>query len=536
MCDADILSAVKAGDFEALMQATNNREPTRSFGEQIDGNGWNILHHASMSKSLEVVKFVAEHFNPPVFAQDYEGLTPLALACEQTAPVEIICYLMDLEKQLGDGKTDSECVSPLYYAVLQNRLDLVQALTARGETVDDTLFFTPGTALYMVAIVTGNAQILKCLLDTSNPNAECPILSYEDGMSGMELFALRANYRLGDKIECFKILFNREHPSAKEAGGRYDVNDILQIALMSYHSTSLIPYFVETELRWEKRVPIRTLYRKLIENFEILALTVLCECGPVSTERQELNDILEEPYDHCTANGLIGDELHEMVRSAFVCENGNLTTAKKTLQLFEEFAAFTKTITLASLKKSIHTSMQRLFFKLHAMLRNRQMHSMEEYGLFERTVDCMVNVLGNDLDAIVEHILLQANEERMKPNLMLPFLKHCCALFMNHQVVDEEMLDSRLYQWLIHLYGTWRAVKCVNGKPIFELFSLKRLTRDVIRETVWKGVNVQTANKGPLFIERLQSFELPNELKEYLRYVDYSCLKHFMPHIIHTDE
>uniref|UniRef100_A0A182NX39 ANK_REP_REGION domain-containing protein n=1 Tax=Anopheles dirus TaxID=7168 RepID=A0A182NX39_9DIPT len=129
MSDADLLSAVKAGDLEALMQLSCEREPTRAFGEQIDGSGWNVLHHATMSNSLDVVKFVVEHFDPPVFAQDYEGLTPLALACERSAPVEIICYLLDLEKQLGDGEAASECISPLYYAVLQNRLELAEALT-----------------------------------------------------------------------------------------------------------------------------------------------------------------------------------------------------------------------------------------------------------------------------------------------------------------------------------------------------------------------------------------------------------------------
>ncbi|XP_053666271.1 uncharacterized protein LOC128715403 [Anopheles marshallii] len=529
MSDSDIWSAVKEGDVTKLHKLLDNGKPSADIGQQIDCNRWTILHHAVNSQNLDVVKLITERFNPDVAAQNFDGLTPLTLACEQSAAVEIIIYLLQLEKETNATVDANESIAPLHFAVLQNRIDLARELIAHGVKVNDVLLRDSSSPLYIVAIVTGNGEMLQCLLDAAN--VEVPFVAdEEDGFTLLDVFAVRAAYATEQKIACFEILYNlgQPNPNAGDGGVRYNVDDILKPAVLSYSSTSLIEYFIETERKWETREEILSLYDRLTKCFKFLPLFVLCECGPVSKERKELDAILREPFLKEIVSE-VGGEMEELFRSVIQVEDEKVATNAK--QLLQDFATFAQSIQLECIRSAIQSSVQVAFLTKHLMIDKPLMSSRQQLVAYQPIIDCMMSMYGNNgADGIVE-ILLNDEEQLMRPDLVFPLLKYCTTLFMCPETMPGGPKGNRLFQWFMHLFGTWKRIKCFSV-PQMHVFTLKRLARDVVRETVWNGMDVALrARKSATFLDRLQSINVPNELKDYLRYSDYTSLQYFLYHM-----
>uniref|UniRef100_A0A182LZK0 Uncharacterized protein n=1 Tax=Anopheles culicifacies TaxID=139723 RepID=A0A182LZK0_9DIPT len=533
MSDSDIWNAVKAGDFTLLQKLLNDGKPSADIGKQVDSNQWTILHHAAVSGNLDVVKLVTDRCNPDIGAQNFDGLTPLTLACDKSASVEIIIYLFLLEKDAESMEADG-CISPLHYAVFQNRVDLAKELIAHGVKVSDTLLRDSSSPLYIVAIVTGNGEMLKCLLDAAN--VEVPFVEDTLGFTLLDVFAERAAYSAEQKIVCFEILYNLGQPKnahTTDDSLRYNVHDILKPALLSHCSTSLIPYFIATERKWETREDILSLYdRLLIQGHELLALFVMCQCGTVEKESEELEDILQEPFLEEIVLEAV-NEIEELYRNVIRADGEkSVTTQKDAMQLLEDFATFTKTnIQSKCIRNAIQCSIHEALQTSHLMFDKPLMNTAEEHVAYQPIIDCMVSMCRNGvLDSVVE-ILLKDEEQIMRPDLVFPLLKHCTTLFMLPDPNPGRQSRVRLYQWFMHLFGTWKMIKSIS-LPQLHVFTLKRMARDVVRETVWNRMDAATRTRNSYrFFERLQSLSIPNELKAYLRYSDYTTLQYFLYHM-----
>uniref|UniRef100_A0A182KDJ0 ANK_REP_REGION domain-containing protein n=1 Tax=Anopheles christyi TaxID=43041 RepID=A0A182KDJ0_9DIPT len=284
----DIWSAVEAGDINKLQELINYRALRQDeIGKLTIGNPWALLLLAIISRNLEVVKLVTEYFEPDPGAANEQGVTPILLACREECPVEMIIYLMEHSVQ-------NDSVSALEFAVFNNCVDLAKALITYEANYNALLAKTFTTALYLAITRTGNLELLQYMLDAPN-NAVYSFVTEKYGeFTGLEEFARKASYELEKKITCFKILFNVLHSNAYTSDPvRYNVNDILRVALLSSETTSLIPYFIETERQWETRPLISSLYERLLPNYGLLALTVLCTCGPITIDKEELDPILK---------------------------------------------------------------------------------------------------------------------------------------------------------------------------------------------------------------------------------------------------
>ncbi|XP_052896784.1 uncharacterized protein LOC128303764 [Anopheles moucheti] len=529
MSDSNIWCAVKEGDITELHKLLDNGEPSADIGKQIDCNRWTILHHAVNSQNLDVVELIVERFNPDLAAQNFDGLTPLTLACEQSAAVEIIIYLWQLEKKTNATVDAYESISPLHFAVLQNRIDLARQLIVHGVKINDVLLRDSSSPLYIAAIVTGNEVMLESLLDAVN--IEVPFVADEDdGFTMLDVFASRAAYATEQKIACFEVLYQLGH-SYPNAGGRavwYFVDDILKPAVLSYSSTSLIEYFVKTESGREVREAIRSLYERLTKYYKLLPLFVLCQCGSVSNEREELDDILREPVLKEIISE-VGGEMEELFRTTIQLEEEKMATDAK--QLLEDFATFVQSITLECIQSEIQSSVQVALLTKHLMIDKPLMNSRQQLVAYQPIIDCMMSMYGNKgADGIVE-ILLNDEEQLMRPDLVFPLLKYCTTLFMYSDTLPSGPKGNRLFQWFMHLFGTWKRIKCFS-KPQLHVFTLKRLARDVVRDTVWNGMDVAVkASESATFLDRLQSIHVPNELKDYLRYSDFTSMQYFLYHM-----
>ncbi|XP_049284520.1 uncharacterized protein LOC125764392 [Anopheles funestus] len=528
MSDTDIWSAVKAGDVKKLHKLLEDGKPSADIGKQIDSSQWTILHHAVMSRNLDVVKLVVEHCNPDITAQNFDGLTPLTLACEQSVAVEIIIYLLRLEMDVESVEAN-ECITPLHYAVFQNRIDLAKELIANGVKVDDLLLRDSSSPLYIVAIVTGNGEMLKCLLDAVD--VEVPFVANEGlGFTLLDVFAERASYSAEQKIVCFEIFYKLGQLNSNAGGNglRYDVANILKPAVLSYTSTSLIPYFIATERKWETREEILSLYDRLIPDYGMLAMFVLCECGPVSSDRKELDEMLENPYLQEIIIQ-VADELEQMFRNTMRQDEEKIATEAK--QLLEDFATFTKSIQLESIRKVMPPAVHAALLTKHLMIDKPLMSSRQDHVAYQPIIDNMVVMGGTEIvDEIVE-ILLFNEEQLMRPDLVYPLLKYCTTIFMCPDTLPSALKRKQLFQWFMHLFGTWKMAKDIS-RPLLHVFTLKRLARDVVRETLWNGMHkIARARKSATFFDRLQSIDIPNELKGYLRYSDYTSLQYFLYHM-----
>ncbi|XP_050072363.1 uncharacterized protein LOC126560447 [Anopheles maculipalpis] len=527
--------AVVAGDSQFLQKLSNENKEFFCIGTLTDRRYCTILHHAVMSENLDVVKWVVEHCKPNMAAQNEDGLTPLMLACEQLAAVELIIYLYQQELKDEACMEAYDYISPLYYAVYQDRLDLAQQLIANGVKVDDLLLRDPSSPLSIVATVTCNTEMLQCLLDAANVQETFAAGKDDGGPTMLDVFAESAVCSAEQKVACFKILYNLVYPVPAHVGTeriRYQVEDILKLALLSVQSESLIPHFIETERKWEMREDIRSLYERLIPKYEMLAMFVLCECGPVSMDRVEvLGSILRSPSIRDLLVSGAGVDLLEMYISSILPDEQYSTPDAQ--QLLEDFASFAKRIKLECLRNAIQTAVSEALVAYRLTKDKPLMSTREQFAAYQPIIDCMVSMCSNNtVDAIAERLL--SNESLLtRPDLVFPLLKHCCSLLTVRDSMETNQ-PTRLFQFFIHLFGTWKAVECFST-PRLSVFSLKRLARDTVREAVWYGMDaMQTTQRSSPFFDRLQSLDIPNEMKGYLRYSDYTSVNYFLCHLHET--
>uniref|UniRef100_A0A182QB81 C2 domain-containing protein n=1 Tax=Anopheles farauti TaxID=69004 RepID=A0A182QB81_9DIPT len=349
----EVWRAIIAGEVPKLRQLLAAKSPGRNFGKRFDNHHWNILHHAVASRSLECVQLVMEHFQPNTTDRCYEGLTPLARACALAVPGEIVYYLLQQDKSVVNIG-NNESITPLHYAVSRNRLDLVELLITSGADVN-LPDYADETALHTAVFDTGNVVLLINLLFVAK--AKWPFINCDDGFTGLELFGARATYDVREKIACFKILYNYEHPDHMYRQ-RYDVNDILKMALLSHRSTSLIPYFIETELKWERRENVRSLYERMMPEYELLAMVVLCECGLVSTDREQMDRIWAQELSIV----ILPEELLLLIKYAILGKPND--PSNESLKLLQDFGAFVDQM-LNAMQKTIYSIMQPVFVRMY---------------------------------------------------------------------------------------------------------------------------------------------------------------------------
>uniref|UniRef100_A0A182KDJ1 ANK_REP_REGION domain-containing protein n=1 Tax=Anopheles christyi TaxID=43041 RepID=A0A182KDJ1_9DIPT len=206
MQHSNIWSAVQAGDIDTLRKHIKPGVPVTNIGKQVDNDRWNLLHHAVMSRSLEMVKLVDVNFHPELDAENIDGMTPLMLACQEQCPVDVIIYLME-QMETYDSP------SPLEFAIFQHRIDLAKAVIEYEANRANMRMAVPSTSpLYIVTTQTGNLELLHCLIHAPN-NAACLFVSERNGdLTGLEEFAQTASYETEKKVACFEILFNILHP------------------------------------------------------------------------------------------------------------------------------------------------------------------------------------------------------------------------------------------------------------------------------------------------------------------------------------
>uniref|UniRef100_A0A182MW97 Uncharacterized protein n=1 Tax=Anopheles culicifacies TaxID=139723 RepID=A0A182MW97_9DIPT len=507
----EVWNAVMKGDMEKLHQLTHAKAPRPDFGKRYDNHHWNILHHAVVSRNLDCVKLVVDHFQPETNVRCYEGLTPLARACEQSVSTEIVSYLLRLDRTVVNTG-DTESVTPLHYAVSNDRLDLVELLIANGANVN-LVDYADETALHTAAFDTGNIEILIYLLFIAK--AKWKYLPDSSDFSGVDIFSARGPCSVRNKVACFKILYNYEHPDHMYRQ-RYYVNDILRSALLSYRSqSSLIPYFIETELKWETQARVRSLYERLIPDYELLAMLVLCECGPVTNERKEL----EYTWPLMCCVPLLISDLVRLL-SYFIQGDAD-RPAEAVSALLADVVDFSKTLKV--MNQTWHNIMPRVLHEIHD-LDSVKINSVP-YNQYLKVVDSLALMYGTEMDALVKHLLTEGFPTKL--DIIFPCLKYCSYGFLARRISDM-IAKKPSYQWLLHRFGTWRAIKSIIGKPQFELFSLKRLARDTVRETVWRYMNRLAPDKVKNLNNRLQSLDIPHEMKLYLIYSDNSSMMYFV--------
>uniref|UniRef100_A0A182NX41 ANK_REP_REGION domain-containing protein n=1 Tax=Anopheles dirus TaxID=7168 RepID=A0A182NX41_9DIPT len=504
---AEVWHAIIRGEVPKLRRLLTVKSPGPYFGQRLDNHHWNILHHAVASRSLECVRLVMEHFRPSTASQCYEGLTPLARACALAVPGEIVGYLLQLDHTVVNTG-NNEKITPLHYAVSKNRLDLVELLIASGADVN-LADYSDETALHTAAFDIGNVALLINLLFIAK--ARWPFVKCDEGFTGLELFGARASYDVRDKIACFKILYNYEHPCHMYRQ-RYDVNAILRMALLSHRSTSLIPYFIETELKCERRDNVRSLYERLLPTYELLAMVVLSECGSVSTERNHMDRIWAQDL----STVILPEELLLLIKCAILDDPSN-----GSLQLLEDFGALVGR-SLTAMRQTIRSIMPpvlvRMYWTLNVELNPRQ------YEQYVKVVDSLV-ACTFEIDVVIQRLLTEGID-MMNRCIICPYLKYSTYVFMTPEP-DEELIVKPLYQRLLHRFGTWQAIKSTVGTPKFELFSLKRFARDVVRKTVLQTMDASEPSKGAGLQRRFHSLDVPNELIHYLTYSDNNSMSFF---------
>ncbi|XP_053665936.1 uncharacterized protein LOC128715079 [Anopheles marshallii] len=508
----EVWNAVMQGDMEKLRHLTHAKAPRPDFGKRFDNHHWNILHHAVVSRNLDCVKLVVDHFHPETNVRCYEGLTPLARACEQSVSGEIVSYLLHLDRSVVN-MGDTESITPLHYAVSNDRLDLVELLIAHGADVN-MIDYADETALHTAAFDTGNIEIVIYLLFIAK--AKWQFLPESGDFNGIDIFSARGPCSARNKVACFKILYNYEHPDHMYRQ-RYYVNDILKSALLSYRSqSSLIPYFIETELKWEKQTRVRSLYERLIPDYELLAMLVLCECGPVTNEREEL----EYTWPLVCCVPLLTTDLVRLL--TFFIQGDANRSAEAVSDLLVDLVDFTK-ISLKVMKQTWQSIMPTVLQEIHS-LENVKINSVL-YNQYQKAVDSLALMYGTDLDALVKHLLTEIVPTKV--DILFPCLKYCSYGFLARRISDT-IAKKPLYQWLLHRFGTWKVINSIIGKPQFELFTLKRLARDTVRETVWRYMNRLAPDKVYILNKRLQSLDIPHEMKLYLIYSDNSSMMYFV--------
>ncbi|XP_058815686.1 uncharacterized protein LOC131679121 [Topomyia yanbarensis] len=516
----NIWQAAATGDPVALqqcLQRKSNKNKTIKVGTFRDNHNWTLLHHAVASRSEECVELLISRTDIDVTARCYEGRTALFLACLKDVPTEIVELLLAKNSALVNV-ANNENVTPLHVAVERCNVPLVELLVANGANVNATDF--AGETPLHSAVEFGSVEILIYLLYIARADAS---VRSENDVDTLSLLAARGNYDMKTKVACFKILFN--HVNIKQQyQQKYLLEDIYAIALLSYRSTSLIPYFVETALLWEKNPSKCRLARELLEGpndqyltsrfsdrvnrnlYHFLALLLADDEGIRRLQDDFMN------YEVIYSHSLIQNELVALSVAA-IRENDN----EKKLRMLLEYLDFVKHLAY--------------FFSDHLaetmdMIKNaliidetdqNEIMSTTELMRYKTIANKIIDITSIEADSVLLRMTSSSTDLDSQWKFFEPIISFCTDVFMNERWLTPANLEKTMYSKLLLKYGTLAIVQNCEGFK-FEQFSLLRQSRDTVRKAVWHSIDEDERKRDLIFVRRLEDLEIPRNLIRYLRY------------------
>ncbi|XP_055541405.1 uncharacterized protein LOC129727521 [Wyeomyia smithii] len=518
----NIWQAAATGDPIALqkcLQRKSNKNKLIKVNNFRDNHNWTLLHHAVTSGNVECVELLLTRTDTDVTARCFEGRTALLLACLKDASLEIVNMLLAKNSStINIGS--NEHVTPLHVAVERKNLELVECLVAKGANVNAADF--AGETPLHAAVEFGNVEILIHLLFTGHANAT---LRSENDVDPLSLLAARGNYETTTKIACFKILFNFVY-TKQQYQQKYQLEDIYAFALLSYRSTSLIPYFVETALVWERDADKCRLARQLLEGpndqyltsrfsdrvnrnlYQFLALLLADDDGIRRLQDDFMN------YEVIYSHSLVQNELAALSVAA-IRENDD----EKKLRMLMEYLDFVKHLAY--------------FFSDHLaetldMIKNALINDEEdqneavdaaELNRYEAVVSKMINITSVEADDILMTMVASSPDDvHLQWKYLQPVVAHCTDVFMNERRITANNLQKVVYSKLLRTYGTLSQVQRCEGF-IFEEFSLLRQARDAVRRLIWVAIDEDEKKRDLIFARRVEALEVPKHLVQYLRYL-----------------
>lgn len=127
-----VLSSIQQGDLSSFLKAIKSLD-TSEVTSARDSYGRSILHHASQSGHLDLVKHMTDSLDMDVNLQDSSGETPLALACA-TGRLEVAMHL--LSKGASPSlRQEPDGTSALHRAANAPKPELIDLLIDAGADV-----------------------------------------------------------------------------------------------------------------------------------------------------------------------------------------------------------------------------------------------------------------------------------------------------------------------------------------------------------------------------------------------------------------
>ncbi|XP_062546365.1 poly [ADP-ribose] polymerase tankyrase-1-like [Armigeres subalbatus] len=522
----NIWQAAATGDPIALqqcLQRKSNKNRLIKIGHFRDNHNWTLLHHAVVSANMECVELLLSKTDIDVKARCYEGRTALFLACMKQVPIEIAELLLVKNVTLVNV-SNNEFVTPLHIAVEKRNLSLVELLVDNEANVNAPDF--SGETPLHAALEYGTVEILIHLLYVGHADAN---VRSENDIDALEMLAARGNYDLKTKIACFKLLFNYMHRK-QEYRQRYRMEDIYAVALLSYRSTSLVPYFVDVALKWESNPDKCRLAKELLEGpqdqyhtsrfsdrvnknlYHFLALLLSDDEGIRRLQDDFMN------YEVIYSHSLIQNELVALSVAA-IRENDN----GKKLRMLLEYLDFVKHLVYFF---SDHLSETLDVIKNVLIVDESDQNeplSAAELTRYETVVSKMIEITSVEADTVLLTMTCSASDLHLQAKFFHPVVTFCTDVFMDERWLVDGNLEKVMYCELLHKHGTLGLVQrsCRNNDKNFqfEQFSLLRQARDVVRKAVLSSIHEDEKKRDLLFIGRINALDIPRDLIRYLRYM-----------------
>lgn len=517
----NIWQAASTGDPIALqqcLQRKSNKNKLIKVGNFRDNHNWTLLHHAVTSGNAECVELLISRTDIDVKARCFEGRTALFLAAFKDVPLVIANLLLEKNMTLVNV-ANNEFVTPLHVAVERANLSLVELLVSNGADVNAPDF--AGETPLHAALEFGNVEILVHLLYVGRADAN---VRSENDIDALEMLAARGNYELNTKIACFKLLFNYMH-SKQEYRQKYRMEDIYAVALLSYRSTSLIPYFVDTALLWEKNPDKRRLARELLDGpndqyetsrfsdrvnknlYHFLALLLSDDEGICRLQDDFMN------YEVIYSHSLIQNELVALSVAA-VRENDN----EKKIRMLLEYLDFVKHLAYFF---SDHLAETLDMIKNALMNDEADQHepmTVVEFSRYETIVNKIIEITSVEADSVLLTMTSSSNDLHLQWKFFQPVVSFCTDVFMDERWLTPGNLEKAMYSKLLHKHGTLALVQGCNEFR-FEEFTLLRQARDAVRKAVCKVIDEEEKKRDLVLVRRLEALEIPRNLNRYLRYL-----------------
>ncbi|XP_065081230.1 uveal autoantigen with coiled-coil domains and ankyrin repeats-like [Ochlerotatus camptorhynchus] len=517
----NIWQAAATGDPIALQQCLQKKSSKNRLikvGHFRDNHNWTLLHHTVASGNSECVELLLSKTDIDVKARCYEGRTALFLACMKEVQIEIAEMLLAKNATLVNV-SNNEYITPLHIAVERRNLNLVELLVEHGANVNAPDF--AGETPLHSALEFGHVEILVHLLYVGHADAN---VRSENDIDALEMLAARGNYDLKTKIACFKLLFNYMHRK-QEYRQKYRMEDIYAVALLSYRSTSLIPYFVEIALLWEANLDKRRLARELLEGprdqyqtsrfsdrvnrnlYHFLALLLSDDEGIRRLQDDFMN------YEVIYSHSLIQNELVALSVAA-IREDDN----EKKLRMLLEYLDFVKHLVYFFSDHLAETlDMIKNVLMNDEADQNEAMTAVELYR-YETVVNKIIEITSVEADTVLLTMTASVSDLHLQAKFFHPVVGFCTDVFMDERWLTAANLEKAMYSKLLHRHGTLRLVQSCHGYR-FEEFTLLRQTRDVVRKAVLNAIDEDEKKRDLVFVARLNALEIPQNLIRYLRYL-----------------